>query len=143
MRYRFTDSVPYMLNRAGVRLGERFTRRLEPYDVTLPMYRVLAVLRQSGTKTLGELSELVSIELSTLSRLVGILVRRNLVSRERPPENARIVLIDVTEAGGTLADQLMKIAMHFEDTVVADLEQSEIQAFKTLLRQINQQVDKL
>jgi DNA-binding MarR family transcriptional regulator len=143
MAYRFTDSVPYLLNRAGVRLGERFTRRLEPYDISLPMYRVLAVLRQTGTQTLGDLSELVSVELSTLSRMVGILVKRDLVTRERPPENARIVLINVTDQGGQMADQLMQIAMHFEDTVVANLDREEVQALKALLRQINQRVDKL
>ena len=52
MPYRFTESVPYLLNRAGVSVAERFTRRLEDYAVTLPMYRVLAVLRQTGTSCL-------------------------------------------------------------------------------------------
>lgn len=143
MVYRFTDSVPYLLNRAGVAVGERFTRRIASYGVTLPMYRVLAVLRQSGTKTLGELSELVSVELSTLSRLIGLLVKRGLVTRVRPPENARIVLIDVTAQGANLADELMQIAMHFEDTLISDLDKDQVKFLKALLRQLNQQVETL
>ncbi|MEE4014813.1 MarR family transcriptional regulator [Roseibium sp. FZY0029] len=143
MVYRFTDSVPYLLNRAGVALGERFTRRIASYGVTLPMYRVLAVLRQSGTKTLGDLSELVSVELSTLSRLISLMVKRGLVTRIRPPENARIVLIDVTPKGADLADELMQIAMHFEDTLISNLDKDQVDILKTLLCQINQQVEKL
>lgn len=143
MTYRFTDSVPYLLNRAGVGVAERFTRRLEDYEITLPMYRVLAVLRQSGTHTLGELSELVSVELSTLSRLIGVMVKRDLVSRVRPPENARIVLIDITESGKKMADRLMVIASHFEQTAVATLDDEQIKTLKALLLQINKQIDTL
>lgn len=143
MPYRFTESVPYLLNRAGVSVAERFTRRLEDYAVTLPMYRVLAVLRQTGTHTLGELSAMVSVELSTLSRLIGTMAKRDLVSRDRPQDNARIVLIDLTEAGRALADQLMPIATHFEDTLVSNLDLAQVETLKSLLRQVNQQVEKL
>ncbi|HCP76840.1 MAG TPA: MarR family transcriptional regulator, partial [Pusillimonas sp.] len=46
MKYRFTTSFPYLLNRVGVRMGELFSKRLLEYELTLPMYRVMAVLRQ-------------------------------------------------------------------------------------------------
>jgi len=143
MPYRFTDSVPYLLNRVGVSVAERFTRRLEQHDVTLPMYRVLAVLRQTGTHTLGELSGMVSVELSTLSRLIGNMVRRGLVTRIRPESNARIVEIDLTPDGAAMADRLMPIATLFEDTLIADMDPAQVEALKVLLRHLNQQVDTL
>ncbi|NEX47952.1 MarR family winged helix-turn-helix transcriptional regulator [Pseudotabrizicola algicola] len=143
MPYRFTESVPYLLNRAGVAVAERFTRRLEDYDVSLPMYRVLAVLRQTGTHTLGELSAMVSVEMSTLSRLIGTMAKRNLVTRDRPQDNARIVLIDLTDDGREMADKLMPIATHFEDTLVSNLDAAQVETLKALLRQVNQQVEKL
>ena len=59
--YRLTNSVPYLLNRVGVRMGELFSRRLAPYDVTLPMYRVLAGLSERGDQRLGDLSVMTSI----------------------------------------------------------------------------------
>ena len=51
--YRLTESFPYLVNRVGVRVGEVFSRRLEAYDVTLPMYRVMAALRMQGDQRLG------------------------------------------------------------------------------------------
>ncbi|WP_233517165.1 MarR family winged helix-turn-helix transcriptional regulator [Pseudotabrizicola alkalilacus] len=143
MPYRFTESVPYLLNRAGVSVAERFTRRLEEYEVSLPMYRVLAVLRQTGTHTLGELSAMVSVEMSTLSRLIGAMAKRDLVTRDRPQDNARIVLIDLTDGGRAMADKLMPIATHFEDTLVSNLDPAQVETLKSLLRQVNQQVEKL
>ncbi len=143
MPYRFTDSVPYLLNRVGVSVAERFTRRLEQHDVTLPMYRILAVLRQTGTHTLGELSGMVSVELSTLSRLIGTMVRRGLVTRVRPENNARIVEIDLTPEGAAMADRLMPIATLFEDTLIAELDPAQVEALKVLLRHLNKQVETL
>jgi DNA-binding MarR family transcriptional regulator len=143
MEYQVTDSVPYLLNRVGVELGERFSLRLRDVDVTLPMYRALAVLRQTGTLTLGALSALVSVELSTLSRLVSSMVKRGLVSRVRPEDNARIVRIDLTDAGRDLVDQLIPVALHFEETAVAGLSPAQIQDLKSLLRQIHSHVTSL
>lgn len=143
MPYRFTESVPYLLNRVGVSVAERFTRRLEQHEVTLPMYRVLAVLRQTGTHTLGELSGMVSVELSTLSRLIGNMVRRGLVTRVRPESNARIVEIDLTPDGAAMADRLMPIATLFEDTLIAELDPKQIEALKNMLRHLNRQVETL
>lgn len=138
--YQFTDSVPYLLNWVGVRLGERFSVRLASYDITLPMYRVLATLRQQESKTLTELSDMVSVEISTLSRLVGLMVRRNLVSRERPLDNARIVRITLTPKGEELADELMPIAAMFEKTAIEGLDQTEVKLFKSILRHIGRNI---
>lgn len=143
MSYKFTDSIPYLLNRIGVRLGERFSARIAQYDVTLPMYRVLATLRQHGDQTLSELSEMVSVEMSTLSRLVGQLEKRGLLTRTRPEGNARIVRIDLTEDGVALAEKLLPIAAHFEQTAVGVLEPDEVEALKVKLRAINKNISEL
>ncbi|MEN3385408.1 MAG: MarR family transcriptional regulator, organic hydroperoxide resistance regulator, partial [Hyphomicrobiales bacterium] len=46
--YRLSNSFPYLLNRVGVRMGELFSRRIAPFGVTLPMYRVMAALWEKG-----------------------------------------------------------------------------------------------
>ena len=69
--YRLTNSFPYLLNRVGVQMGELFSRRIAGYGVTLPMYRVMAALWETGDQRLGDLATMTTIEISTLSRLVG------------------------------------------------------------------------
>src|SRR5690606_4267899 len=110
----FTTSFPYLLNRVGVRMGELFSQRLVEHQLTLPMYRVLAVLRQEGAQRLSDLSEMVTVEVSTLSRLITTMQKRELLSRVRPEHNGRTVSIALTKTGEVLVDKLMPIAAQFE-----------------------------
>lgn len=138
--YRLSDAFPYLLNRVGVRMGELFSRRLEPYGVTLPMYRVMATLWEEGNRRLGELSHVTSIELSTLSRLVGAMMRKGLVSRKRPDANARTVEINLTTKGRMLVEELIPLARLHEDVglcsfrpdKIAELKRDLIKVFQNL-----------
>jgi DNA-binding MarR family transcriptional regulator len=134
--YRLTDSLPYLLNRVGVRMGELFSRRIAGYDVTLPMYRVMAALWEKGDQRLGDLAAMTSIEISTLSRLVGTMKRKGLVSRKRLADNARTVAINLTAKGEALVEELIPIAMHFEEVAVQDFAKDGLAELKTTLSQI-------
>ena len=46
--YRFSNSLPYLLARLGVRMGDLFSRVIRHEKLTLPMYRVLAALSEQG-----------------------------------------------------------------------------------------------
>ena len=128
--YRLKDAFPYLLNRVGVRMGELFSRRLENYGVTLPMYRVMAALWEQGDRRLGELGEITSIELSTLSRLVGSMARKGLVSRMRPDANARTVKINLTLKGRRLVEKLIPIASSHEEAGLRSFQPEQIAQLK-------------
>jgi DNA-binding MarR family transcriptional regulator len=141
--YRLTNSVPYLLNRVGVRMGELFSRRLAAYNVTLPMYRVLAGLSERGDQRLSDLSEMTSVELSTLSRLVSTMKRRGLVSRARPDANGRTVEINLTPKGRALAATLMPLAAEFERVGIQGFANGEISILKDRLVAIYRNLDEL
>ncbi len=143
MTYRFTTSFPYLLNRVGVRVGELFSKRLNTYGLTLPMYRVMAVLKQEGPQRLGDLSSLISVELSTLSRLITTMRQRGLVSRIRPEENGRTVRIDLTREGQRLVVKLMPIAAEFEQIGTSSFSEEEIAWLKDAVKQIYKNLDTL
>lgn len=134
--YRLTDSLPYLLNRVGVRMGELFSRRITGFDVTLPMYRVMAALWEKGDQRLGDLAFMTSIEISTLSRLIGAMKRKGLVSRKRLEDNARTVAINLTAKGKTLVEELIPIAVHFEEVAVRDFQKQGLSDLKSTLAQI-------
>jgi MarR family transcriptional regulator, organic hydroperoxide resistance regulator len=134
--YRLSNSFPYLLNRVGVRMGELFSRRIESYGVTLPMYRVLAALWESGDQRLSDLATVTTAEISTLSRLIGEMKRKGLVTRSRLEDNGRTVAINLTAKGRTLVEELIPIAVHFEEVAVADYAESEISRLKVVFREI-------
>src|SRR5260370_25763570 len=110
--YRLSNSFPYLLNRVGVRMGELFSRRIAPFGVTLPMYRVMAALWEKGDQRLSDLATVTTAEISTLSRLVGEMKRKGLVTRSRLDGNGRTVAIKRTTKGRALAVEVRRIAVH-------------------------------
>lgn len=82
--YRFSDSLLYLLARLGDRIDDSFEQKLREDGLTLPEYRVLALLTESGPPLcMSELATLTSSDLSTLSRLVANMHKNGLVFRER------------------------------------------------------------
>jgi MarR family transcriptional regulator, organic hydroperoxide resistance regulator len=141
--YRFSDSLPYLLTRVGVRMGELFARELRDHGMTLPGYRVLAALTERSDQRLGDLAAMTSVEISTLSRLVGGLQRRDLLTRTRPEGDQRSVRIRLSPAGTALARRLMPRAAHFERVAVGELDAAAEAALKSRLKVIYANLDAL
>ena len=136
--YRLTNSLPYILNRVGVQMGELFSKRIRGFGVTLPMYRVMAALWEKPDQRLGDLAAMTSIEISTLSRLVGEMKRRGLVSRSRLKDNGRTVAINLAPKGRALAEESIPIAVHFEEVAVRNFPSGKTLDLKTVLDEIYQ-----
>jgi DNA-binding MarR family transcriptional regulator len=117
-------------------MGELFSRRIAAFGVTLPMYRVMAALWENGDQRLSDLATVTTAEISTLSRLIGEMKRKGLVTRSRLEDNGRTVAINLTSKGRLLVEELMPIAVHFEDVAVRDFSESEVSHLKVVFRKI-------
>lgn len=128
--------LPYLINRAGVSLAMRFNAALRKAGVTLQDWRVLAALREHDGQRLTELALRTSIEVSTLSRLVGGLETNGLVSRSRDSGDARAIAIRLTPAGEKVTISLTPSAAQLEQLAVAGLSDADIAQLKDLLHRI-------
>ncbi len=128
--------LPYLINRAGVSLATRFSAALRAAGIALQDWRVLAALRERDGQRLTELAQRTSIEVSTLSRLVGGLEANGLVSRNRDSGDARAIAIRLTPAGERVTATLTPAAQQLEAAAVAGLTQDEIAQLKNLLERI-------
>ena len=125
--------LPYLLNRAAIRITEAFQRELRKDDLSVVMWRVLAVLWHDGAMRLGALAEATSIEVSTLSRLITSMQARMLVSRTRCTEDARAVEVDLTDEGRSIAERIVPLALHYEEKALADMSAADGDALRQLL----------
>lgn len=128
--------LPYLINRAGVSLAIRFSAALREADITLQDWRVLAALRERDGQRLTELAQRTSIEVSTLSRLVGALETAGLVSRGRDSGDGRAITIRLTAAGEDVTARLTPAAQQLETAAVAGLSDAEIAQLKNLLERV-------
>jgi DNA-binding MarR family transcriptional regulator len=127
------NHLPYLLNRVGVALIEDFSRQLAADDLTVPMWRVLAALWHDGPRHMGNLAELTSIEISTLSRLVGTLQRRGIVTRKRGGRDGRYVRVALTPRGKSLTESLIPKALAIEARLIGSLSSREVATLRRLL----------
>jgi len=100
--YKLTQSLPFMLYTITNHVTEAFSAELAEYRLTIAMYRVMAALLEREDQRLGELSEMIFIEITTLSRLVGAMTRRGLISRRRQQNDERSLRINLTADGRAL-----------------------------------------
>lgn len=135
------DFLPYLLNRAGLRIGVMFSRDIEDYDVTLPMWRVLLELWHHGDHRLGELSERTSIDLSTLSRLLVAMQRKKLIVRRRSGLDGRALSVTLTQRGLELAESIAPYAIRYEDIAMKGLSDSDVRKLKDLLKSVYQNLE--
>ena len=141
--YRFSTGFAYFITKVVYRYAGLFERDLAAYGITVPMYRVLAGLWEKGDQQLGELSAMTSIELSTLSRLIGTMKRNGLVSRARVEGDERSIRLNLTAKSRALTPKLMAIAARYEDFAVQVLGEDEMAAVRRNLTKIYQNLEQL
>ena len=129
-----TVYLPYLINRTGVELAGAFSREIGHHGVTLQMWRVLAALHHRDGLRISDLAGLTSIDISTLSRLIGKMEKRCLVTRRRSPEaDGRVVTVVVTPAGQAATRAIVPVAQRYETMALAGFTADEAAALKQML----------
>ncbi|SNT31138.1 transcriptional regulator, MarR family [Noviherbaspirillum humi] len=141
--YSLENALPYLLNRAGVRIGESFSIEIQKFNITLPMWRVLASLLHENGQRMTQLAEHTSIDISTLSRLVGTLEKKELVKRKPSLEDRRSVTVVLTKSGKNLAVQVAPLADLYERIALTNISLEEAVLLKQLLRKIYTNISSL
>ena len=125
---------PYLINRVGVALVERFTRDgLREKHLSIGTWRLLAATANHDGVRQVDLARLTSIEVSTVSRLVTELVRLGLVARLPSTKSNREVIVRVTPKGRALFVELVPIAMTLQKTATRGLTKKELTIAKHVL----------
>jgi DNA-binding MarR family transcriptional regulator len=125
---------PYLINRVGVVLVDRFTRdALQAKHLSIGTWRLLAVTANHDGVRQVDLARLTSIEVSTVSRLVTRLVQLGLVARTRSLTSNREVIVRVTPKGRALFAELIPIATALQKAATRGLTNNELAIAKHVL----------
>jgi len=129
--------LPYLLNRVGFALVERFTAdALRSHALSIEKWRVLAALSHNGAQCQIDLVAVTSIDASTISRLVTRLVNAGLVTRSRSPKSSREVVVALSGKGRALVTRLIPIARELEETAAMGIAGKDMAVVKRALHQM-------
>lgn len=125
--------LPYLVNRVGQRFIGDITPFLGEAGVDIQSWRVLIALYQRGEQQVGALSDLTSINFSTLSRVLGRMEKKDLVRRVRGTEDARSFTIDLTETGRATTETILPRAAALEAQATGNFSEAELATLRQLL----------
>jgi DNA-binding MarR family transcriptional regulator len=129
--------LPYLVNRLGSALVASMTANaLAEQQLSIDMWRVLAVLSYRGAQRQIDLVEMTSVEASTMSRLVTRLARMGLLTRQRSETSSREVVVELTTKGRALVARLIPIAQQLEQTAAAGISAKDMAVVKRTLRRM-------
>ena len=126
-------AIPFLLARAGGRMGNAFSKALKPYGISLIEWRICASLQQTPSQTLTELAAHIAADLSAMSRTVDRLVALDLVAREKCVMDGRVVRIALNANGKRLTREITPLAQHYEAVALSDFSASEVKALRSML----------
>jgi DNA-binding MarR family transcriptional regulator len=125
--------LPYLVNRVGQRFVSDITPVLSEAGVDIQSWRVLIALYQRGAQPVGALSDLTSINFSTLSRVLGRMEKKDLVRRHRGAKDARSFTIDLTATGRRVTEAILPRAAALEAKATGDFSEAELAMLRQLL----------
>jgi DNA-binding MarR family transcriptional regulator len=136
MPERLENHAPYLVTRVAALVREAVAPILAEFNITLPMWRVLAALAQDGEQTVGELLIATSLEQSTLSRTISALQQRGLVSKKSRRDDARSIVIALLARGRAFSERLTPYWDGQHRMLVAGVDPADLERFKAVLDQL-------
>lgn len=134
--HRLERALPYLVARAGERMGMAFSKELRPFKLTLNEWRACAALQGAPHQRLSDLGDRIAADPSTLSRVVDGLMKRGLIKRDRSSTDARALALSLTPEGVALTEKIIPLAQLYERIALAGISEEEGELLRGLLARI-------
>lgn len=109
---------------------------MAPYDLAQIEYSLLKFCMEQGECTATQIAEVLPVDASYISRLVNGLVERNLLRRQRPRGNRRIVILSLTEEAKDLTSRVMESERIFDAMLTDGVSEEEKEVFVSVVTRI-------
>jgi DNA-binding MarR family transcriptional regulator len=124
--------MPYRLSVAANRVSRMFARRYsEAYGLSIPEWRVLAIVGRSGTVSPSLVGESTAMDKVKVSRAAASLVARGLLRQTHDPADGRGRLLRLTRRGTSVYEGMVPLACELEGQLAEGMTRTE---WSTLLR---------
>lgn len=133
--YILDDQVGFILRQVNQRHATIFAERIDA-DLTPTQWAVLAKLLERGPCSQNLLGRLTAMDAATIKGVVDRLVKRGLLETGYDPEDGRLIVVSLTEAGAQVATRSAVNAVAISDETLAPLTERERETFLRLLAKL-------
>ena len=129
----FRQTVPFTMHRVTALSVANATEEFAQHGLNVHGARVMVVLLQNPNVRVGEIAEITCIELSTLSHMLRRFERDGLITRRRPPDDNRSVIVALTARGRRVAADVHEIVKSHQTTMLAGIPAGDIAVLRRVL----------
>lgn len=134
---RLADFLPYRLSVLANRVSRALAGRYaEEFDLTIPEWRVMAVLGETGELTAGDLADATEMDKVAISRAVARLRAAGRLAARTDAGDQRRSHLKLTAAGIAVYRRIAPLALGLEARLLAALTPAERAALDGLLSKL-------
>lgn len=111
------------------------------YRITAPQWSVLNFLWQEEGLNQSRLAEGISSDRHTISRIIGIMEKQDLVFKKPDPNDKRAYRVYLTKKGRNLQTILPPLALQAAEKAFADISVEDVAALIRILNTISNNID--
>ena len=134
--YHLEDQVGFILRRAHQRATGIYSSVMEQFSITPTQFAVLAKLHDLGNVSQNELGRLTAMDPATIFGVVSRLIKRGFVVQSLDANDARLVILELTDAGRDAALAMKGIAAEVSRRTLEPLSEEEQVLFLQLLQRM-------
>lgn len=112
------------MNQVKCASSERLVRK----GISMAQLHILYTLQRSGEMPMSRLADVLQVSLSNATGLIDRIEERGFVERTRVPEDRRIVMIRVTDAGRRMLEEVDAISSELLRSVFGRIGRSQVAA---------------
>ena len=132
--------VPYRLsvlsNRVSGAIAAEYSER---FGLTIPEWRVMAVLGGTPGLSAREVAERTAMDKVQVSRAVARLLNARRIQKEADGEDGRVTRLQLSAKGRAIYDEIVPLALHLEELFLSALTPPERKNFDALMTKLARQ----
>jgi DNA-binding MarR family transcriptional regulator len=136
MPFRLANNPIYLMSQAIDKVARNVDAALGAHRFSQTQWRTLVALSEREPLSIGELSEITSVEGSALGRAVGKMEQAGLVRRQPDAADRRIVRVTMTARGRARLRELKPVVLGVTNSALADLSKRDVQRLNLYLHSI-------
>jgi len=133
--YRLDEQVGFVLRQAQQRHTTLFSE-LMIEDLTPTQWAALAKLAERGPQSQNQLGRMTAMDAATIKGVIERLTARGFTQTHADPEDARRLLVELSEAGSAVYERAVRIAAEITEKTLSPLSGEERERLLELLQRI-------
>lgn len=133
--FNIEDQIGFNLYKVSLLFRRELVKCLKEYDITPEQWQILAILWKKESLTQTQIMDLTLQDAPTVSRMLNLLIKKNLVLSNKSSKDKRQTLITTTLRGNKLKNIIPEKVMEHFNPILKKVSNSRKAIFSDILQE--------